>query len=56
MDIVNYIVIRYNGTDDSYTCGEQGIMYTVAESLCYTPEINVTMCVNYTQINSFLKS
>jgi len=29
---------------------EYSITYRKAESLCYTPEINVTLYVNYTQI------
>lgn len=40
-------------TQGSYACGEQSIMYREVESLCYTPETNVTLCVNYTQIKFF---
>lgn len=36
-------------TDGSYAYGEHSIMYTV-QSLCCTPETNVTLGVNYTQI------
>ena len=36
----------------NYTC-ENSITYKLVESLCCTPETNVTLCVNYTQI--FLK-
>ena len=36
-------------TDDSYTCGDHSITYGVVESLCLTPETNVTLCVNYIQ-------
>lgn len=36
-------------TDGSYTC-EHSTMYREAEPLCWTPETNVTLCVNYTQI------
>ena len=38
------------GTDGSYTCGEHSIMYKLVKSLSCTPETNVTLCVNYTQI------
>ena len=33
----------------SYTFGEHSIMDTEVESLCCTPETNVTLCVNYTK-------
>ena len=32
------------------TCGEHSIMSTEVESVRYTPETNVTLCVSYTQI------
>ena len=35
-------------TDSSYTC-KHSIMHRVVESLCCTPETNVTLCINYTQ-------
>lgn len=31
-------------------CGEHSITYRKAESLCCTPEADVTLCVNYAQI------
>lgn len=42
-------------THGSYTCGEQTIMYTEVELLCYTPETSVTLCVIYMQIKNFFK-
>ena len=39
-------------TDGSYACGEQGIMYRLVKSLCWTPETNVTLCINYTSIKT----
>lgn len=33
-----------------YTCGEHGVTYRIAESLCYTPETSVMLYVNYTSI------
>ena len=36
-------------TGGSYTCGEHSITYREIESLCCTSEMNVTLCVNYTQ-------
>lgn len=33
-------------TDGSYACGERGITYRLVESLSYTPETNLTLCVN----------
>ena len=37
------------GTDGSYTCGKHSIMYKIVESLCCTPETNITLHVNYTK-------
>ena len=37
-------------TGGSYTCAEQGIVHRLVESLCGTPEANVTLRVNYTSI------
>ena len=35
--------------DGNYTCHvEHSIMYETLESLCCTPETNITLCVNYT--------
>ena len=31
-------------------CGKHDKMYKLVESLCYTPETNVTLYVSYTQI------
>ena len=36
-------------TDGSYTGGEHSVIYKLVESICCTPETNVTLCVNYTQ-------
>lgn len=36
-------------TNSNYTCGKHGIMYRGAESLCCTPETNVTLDANNTQ-------
>lgn len=36
-------------TDGGYPGGKQSMMYKLVESLCYTLEANVTVCVNYTQ-------
>ena len=33
-------------TDGSYTCSEHSITYRVVQSLCCTPETNVTLYVN----------
>ena len=41
-------------TDGSCTCGEHSITYRVVESLCCTPEANLTLCVNYTSIKKKL--
>ena len=41
---------RCRGTDDSYTDDEHGITCRLVESLCCTPETNVTLCLNYTSI------
>ena len=38
--------------DSSYTCNEHSITYKLVESLCCTPETNVTLGVNYTQNNN----
>ena len=38
------------GTDGKDTWGERSIVYELVKSLCWTPETNVTLCVNYTQI------
>ena len=35
--------------------GAQHNLYRDLESPCCTPETNVTLCVNYTQIQNFLK-
>ena len=40
-------------TGGSYTSGEHSLTYKLVESLCYTPETNVTLRVNYTQINKW---
>ena len=37
------------GTDGSYTCSEQSIMYRDVESPCCTIETNITFFANYTQ-------
>ena len=37
-------------TDDRYTCGERSITYGDVDALCHTPENNITLHVNYTQI------
>ena len=37
-------------SDGSYTWGERSIMFKLVESLCCTPAMNVTLCVNDTQI------
>lgn len=37
-------------SDDNYTHGEHNMVYRAVESLCYICEINLTLCVNYTQI------
>lgn len=43
-------------TDGDYTyCGEHCIMYRIVESLCCTPEMNITLYVNYTSIIHFFK-
>ena len=42
-------------TDGSYTNGEHSIIYKLVESLCCTPETNVTLYVTYTQIYIFIK-
>ena len=34
-------------TDGSYTCGEHSTAYRLVESLCCTPETNITLCVYY---------
>ena len=39
-------------TDGRYTCGVHSITYREVESLCCTPENNVTLCQPYSkQIN-----
>lgn len=38
-------------TDYRYSCGEHSTTYKDAESQCYTPESNVTLCVNYPKKN-----
>ena len=35
--------------DGSYTSGEHSIMFEFVESVCCTPETNVTLFVNYTK-------
>ena len=35
-------------TKGGYTYGEHSIMCRKVESLCCTPETNITLCVNYT--------
>lgn len=40
------------GTDGSYTCSEHSIMYRVSEFLCCTLEIDIALCVNYTQMKN----
>ena len=37
-------------TGVSYNCSEASIMYRETESLYCTPETNVVLCANYTQI------
>ena len=37
-------------TDGRYTCGEQNTIYREIKPHCCTPETNITLCVNYTQI------
>lgn len=37
-------------TDGNYTYGDYSIMYKLVTSLSYTPETNVTLCANCTQI------
>ena len=36
--------------DGNYTCGEHSVTSRDVESLCCTPETNITLCVNFTQI------
>lgn len=38
-------------TDGSYISGEANITCKLEESLPGAPETNVTLCINYTQIN-----
>lgn len=45
----NDTVIAFMVTDIGYPFGKHNIMYTFTESLCFTCEINVTLCVSYTQ-------
>lgn len=49
-NIVNDSIIASYVTDGWYTCGERSMRYKLVESLGCTPDINVTFCVNYTQI------
>ena len=37
-------------TESSHTCDEHSIPCRLFESLCHTPEINVTLQINYTSI------
>ena len=37
-------------TEGAYMCGEHSKMHQELESLCCTPESNVTLCINYIQI------
>lgn len=34
-----------------YACAEHGIVYRDVKSLCYTPETNIALCVNYTPMS-----
>lgn len=43
-------------TDGSYACGECGIMYRLAQSLCCIPETSFMLCVNSTSVFKTLKS
>ena len=45
-NVVNDIVMAISGTDGSYACGEQSIMYELVKSSCCIPETNITLCVN----------
>ena len=47
---VNGTVTVLYGSDGNCICGKPSMKYTDVESLCLTPETNVTLCVNYTQI------
>ena len=38
---------RRNGSEGSYTCGEQSVIYKLVTSLSRTPETNVTLCTIY---------
>lgn len=40
---------RYMGREGSYTCGDHSMTYRGVESLCCTPETDVTLHSNYTQ-------
>lgn len=40
-------------TNGSSTGGEHSITYRDVESLCCTPETNITLCVTYTQKKNF---
>ena len=56
-NIVDGIVRCCMVTVDSYTCDECSITYRDVESLCCTPETNITLCVKYTQKNGkYLKN
>ena len=37
-------------TDGSHPCGEHIMIYREVESLCGTPETNITLSVNYTEV------
>ena len=47
--IVNGVIVLY-GDRYSYICVEHSIIYKVVDSLCCTPETNVTLCVNCSSI------
>ena len=44
-------VIAINGIDHSYTYGLHSIMYKLVQSLHCIAETNVTLSVNYSQVN-----
>lgn len=41
-------------TDGSYGCGEHSVTYREIDSLCFTSETNVTLCVNHTYIKKLI--
>ena len=43
------IIVIYSNKWCSYTCNKHNIMCKLAESLCCTPELTLTLCVNNAQ-------